>query len=488
MYSFSVPRPVDRFGSKHKQSKATRRHITLLTVLALTTPALVQSLTTGASGSSTGEVSKLLARPGHVHTGKVSTRDFHGIIYTGRHTVYRPFLGAHSRIEIDSQGAPNKMDASKYPPKDQIPDVDSPQVQAWIKEIDWSKVPNFPVAQGQPDAPRFPNCPPKDKVNKEACWWSCDGCVAPTDIMTCPTQNDWGITFDDGPSPDTRELMTHLKEKDVSATFFIVGSRVLEHPEILKEQIEQGHHIAMHTWSHAGLTTLTNHQIVAEVKWTEKIIRDVTGLTTKYIRPPYGDTDNRVREILRQMGYETVIWTLGWDTNDWRMPLHQIKEAEIIRTFKNALDNMALVTSTQGGPGGPITLEHDLTSDTIRLAEHIIPLARARGLKPMSLAHCLHDSSPYQQLNGINIESGPLGNSTSDKDTGSSTVKNGNGTQPIVDPTSNKGASNSATGGEAPSSKIDLKSDANLSRPLQAQWAAVAATFGIGLFGQLLFF
>lgn len=117
----------------------------------------------------------------------------------------------------------------------------------------------------------------------------------------------------------------------------------------------------------------------------------------KYIRPPYGDTDNRVREILRQMGYSTVIWTLGWDTNDWRLLSNQIKTPEILSTFTNALNNLALVKSkTTGGLGGPITLEHDLIPETITLAKKIIPLGMARGLKPMSLAQCLNDPFPYQ--------------------------------------------------------------------------------------------
>lgn len=142
---------------------------------------------------------------------------------------------------------------------------------------------------------------------------------------------------------------------------------------------------------------MTNHQIVAEIKWTEKIIKDVTGLTMKYIRPPYGDTDNRTREILRQMGYSTVIWTLGWDTNDWRLLQNQIKTPEIMSTFTNALDNLNLVKSQKTGAlGGPITLEHDLITETINLSKKIIPLGMARGLKPMSLAQCLSDSSPYQ--------------------------------------------------------------------------------------------
>jgi len=151
----------------------------------------------------------------------------------------------------------------------------------------------------------------------------------------------------------------------------------------------------------------------------------------KYVRPPYGDTDNRVREILRQMGYSTVIWTLGWDTNDWRLLQHQIKAPEIMSTFTNALNNLGLVKSQKTGAlGGPITLEHDLIPETINLSKKIIPLGMARGLKPMSLAQCLADPSPYQ---GPKAGTGAAptvedGSTTTVKDGSTTAVKDGSTT------------------------------------------------------------
>ncbi|KAF9439041.1 chitin deacetylase [Entomortierella beljakovae] len=352
-----------------------------------------------SSKQSSGQNIKLLSHHKdhhkiHNHKGSLN---YHGVIHPFESSSSREGTLSGELITIAS--APNKL-AGDYPEKDKIPDVEHPQVKEWVAEIDWSKVPNIPVAKGLPDAVHFPQCSTDDDANTKACWYSCGGCVDETDMITCPKTSDWGLTYDDGPSPATREMLNHLKTKDITATFFIVGSRVLEYPEILKEEVDQGHHLAMHTWSHAGLTTLTNEQIVAEVRWSEKIIRDVTGLTMKYIRPPYGDVDNRVREILRQMGYTTVIWTLGWDTNDWRIAMKQIGVPEVIETFKNALENRALVKSPQGVLSGPVTLEHDLTDDTIELSKQIIPLGMAQGLNPMSLAKCMGDASPYQTLSG----------------------------------------------------------------------------------------
>ncbi|KAF9150886.1 chitin deacetylase [Linnemannia schmuckeri] len=381
----------------------SRRHLALLAVLALSTLGAASAESTSVS---TEEAMALLTRPA---TAGVARRDvdYHGIVpsFLVKHTRLHDGINRQEQVEDDSvevQRERNshsrvRINVDQYPPKDQIPDVNHPQVKAWVSEIDWSKVPNIPVAQGLPDAPRFPKCPPKDQVNPNHCWWSCDGCLQSDDVVSCPTEGHWGLTYDDGPSMASKALVKYLGEKDLSATFFIVGSRVVEYPDILREQVAAGHHIAMHTWSHGGLTTLTNEQIVAEVKWTEKIIRDVTGLTMKYIRPPYGDCDNRVREILRQMGYTNVIWSQGWDTNDWRLPLHMIKTPEIISTFQNALENVRLIKSRQTGSlEGPITLEHDLTLQTVDLSKTIISIGMEKGLKPMNLAQCLSDLSPYQ--------------------------------------------------------------------------------------------
>ncbi|KAK3823493.1 MAG: hypothetical protein J3Q66DRAFT_279029 [Benniella sp.] len=267
------------------------------------------------------------------------------------------------------------MNTSIYPPKNRIPDVNSPQVQAWVAEIDWSQVPNIPVAEGLPDVPHFPKCPPDEPLDRSTCWWSCAGCVAPEDVVTCPDKNSWGLTYDDGPSLATKDMMKYLEDNKLTATFFIVESRVLEYPDILKEQIAQGHHhIAMHSKCVDG----GKENIVAEIRWSEKIIRDVTGLTMKYVRPPYGDTDNRVREILRQMGYTTV------------------QEWEILQSFDTHLSARDNIKSSVGLPGGPVTLEHDLNNATIRLSQRLIPMAMGKGLNPMSLAHCLSDTTPYQ--------------------------------------------------------------------------------------------
>ncbi|KAK3805519.1 MAG: hypothetical protein J3Q66DRAFT_422760 [Benniella sp.] len=291
-------------------------------------------------------------------------------------------MTAASMLLSPASAEMNKEQQKKYPRKDQLPNVNSPMVKKWVAEIDWSKVPKIPIAKA--DIPNCPDCP-KDKktINKDACWWTCDGWVAKDDIETCPKEKAWGLTYDDGPSEDTPRLLKKLKQANVTST------RILEYPEILQQQVKEGHHIGLHTWSHAGMTSLTNEQIVAEIKWAEQIVFDVTGPKTKYWRPPYGDVDNRVREIARQLGYLTVIWTKEWDSNDWQIPDKTITNKEIFRNFKWALSTVPKLK------GGVITLEHDLYQ-TVNVALPLLDMGMKKGLEPMDIARCVNDPNPYQ--------------------------------------------------------------------------------------------
>ncbi|KAJ7763555.1 carbohydrate esterase family 4 protein [Mycena maculata] len=109
----------------------------------------------------------------------------------------------------------------------------------------------------------FSFCPTADASNRG--WWTCG------DKMT------WGVSFDDGPSPYSNNLLSYLVEKNLSATFFIVGSHMIEYPQTLISEYMAGNEISIHTWKH--LMALTNAEIVAELGWTYKAIQSVSGVT-----------------------------------------------------------------------------------------------------------------------------------------------------------------------------------------------------------------
>jgi Polysaccharide deacetylase len=171
---------------------------------------------------------------------------------------------------------------------DKPPPTDSPQVQQWIQEVLNSgiQIPSF-----SPNVAGGCSANPAAVADSSRCWWTCGGCTRSTDITACPQTNAFGLTYDDGPSRYTPDLLNYLSQTNLSTTFFVVGSRVVQYATILQEEYLKGHQIAVHTWSHTALTTQTNEEIIAELGWTRKIIQDVLGVAPSWMRPPYGDIE-----------------------------------------------------------------------------------------------------------------------------------------------------------------------------------------------------
>ncbi|KAF9976845.1 chitin deacetylase [Actinomortierella ambigua] len=285
------------------------------------------------------------------------------------------------------------LNPSEFPPAGSIPQTNSPHVKQWLSEIDLSGAPKIPRNSGDP-----PECPSSD--DPQVCYWTCNECAA-DDVVDCPAKNDWGLTFDDGPSAATPSLLDFLTAHKVQATFFLIGSNVVKYPDIVAREVKDGHHLASHTWSHHALTTLTNEQIVAELRWTEKAIYDVTGLRVKYMRPPYGDVDNRVRYVLRKMGYIVVDWTGDtYDSNDWKIP--SVSASSVAQTFGSAIQKYAVSSTKVNNTRGFISLEHDLNADTISVAKQTIPKGIEAKLNIKTIASCLGDTNGYANNATVN--------------------------------------------------------------------------------------
>lgn len=118
-----------------------------------------------------------------------------------------------------------------------------------------------------------------------------------------------------GPSPYTPALLDYLQSKDIRATFFTVGSRVKQYPSTLLRAFQEGHQIGVHTWSHRALTTLSTPQVVAELHTTVMAIEQVIGTKPLYMRPPFGDLDDRIRDICAAMNLIPVMW--DFDSGDF---------------------------------------------------------------------------------------------------------------------------------------------------------------------------
>lgn len=113
------------------------------------------------------------------------------------------------------------------------------------------------------------------------------------------------LTFDDGPIPEvTPKILAILREKQVPATFFVVGDNVRKHPGLLQSIVAEGHRIGNHTFHHLrGLKTSTEDYL-RDVEACQSLI----GQQSKLFRPPHGRMRFSQKRALRKMGYEIVLW------------------------------------------------------------------------------------------------------------------------------------------------------------------------------------
>jgi peptidoglycan-N-acetylglucosamine deacetylase len=125
------------------------------------------------------------------------------------------------------------------------------------------------------------------------------------------------LTFDDGPDPvDTPRLLDLLLEKNVKATFFVVGQRAERHPEIVRRAWEEGHLIGNHTWSHRALFCfLTPRRLRSEIERGSECIGRICGTKTRYFRSPVGLRHPLLRSVLKGAGLEYISWRIrSYDT------------------------------------------------------------------------------------------------------------------------------------------------------------------------------
>ncbi|MCK9602955.1 MAG: polysaccharide deacetylase family protein [Candidatus Omnitrophica bacterium] len=124
------------------------------------------------------------------------------------------------------------------------------------------------------------------------------------------------LTFDDGPSPEwTPKILDELNKAGIKATFFMLGENVERYPEIARRVAEEGHEIENHTYDHRVLIYYKMDELEKEIKEAEKIIKSVTGKTTRYFRPPKAWLTGAEKKKLKEMGYGIVLWTLN--SKDW---------------------------------------------------------------------------------------------------------------------------------------------------------------------------
>ncbi|MFB7329063.1 bifunctional polysaccharide deacetylase/glycosyltransferase family 2 protein [Streptomyces sp. NPDC056190] len=197
------------------------------------------------------------------------------------------------------------------------------------------------------------------------------------------------LTFDDGPDPVwTPRILEVLRRNHVHATFFILGTQAVAHPELVRRIVADGHQIGIHAFTHPDLARLAPWQRSLELRETQLAVAGAAGVTTALLRPPYSSEndalDDAAWSVLKQAnatGYVTVLTTQ--DAEDWQRP-------GVERIIARA---------TPRGHAGQIVLMHDAGGDrsqTVAALGSLIPRLKAQSFKFATVSDAVGMAAPVR--------------------------------------------------------------------------------------------
>lgn len=169
------------------------------------------------------------------------------------------------------------------------------------------------------------------------------------------------LTFDDGPNAQfTPKLLEGLKQRNVHATFFLIGENIEQNSNqnLVKQMYEEGHLIGNHTYHHLEITRLSDEKAYEEIKSTNDLIESIIGEAPEYMRPPFGSWQRNLEEKMKVI---PVLWTV--DPLDWT--------TENVDEIVNKV-----VTETKEND---IILLHDCYNSSVIAALRIVDLLQAEG-------------------------------------------------------------------------------------------------------------
>lgn len=195
------------------------------------------------------------------------------------------------------------------------------------------------------------------------------------------------LTFDDGPSEYTSQILDLLTQYGGRATFFMIGNRVAKHKEVVQQVVEQGSEIASHTWSHPDLNTLDEAGVRAQLSKSVNTLEYVGGQPIRLMRPPYGNQNETVRAACRSSGLSIITWSI--DTRDWRTRDAQATYDAIMQDVQH----------------GSIVLCHDIYPSTAEAMAKVIPALIQQGYQLVTVSELfeasgktLHSGSVYNRF------------------------------------------------------------------------------------------
>ncbi len=147
------------------------------------------------------------------------------------------------------------------------------------------------------------------------------------------------LTFDDGPSPYTPQVLSVLERYRVPATFFEVGEEVEKYPQYTQQLAAAGFAVGNHTWTHADLAKIPVSQFPYQIDQTQFTISALTGQTPECVRPPYDSWNTTALQQIAGRGLTTMSYSI--DPSDYKMPgVQAIVDRVVNAAFPGAVVGM----------------------------------------------------------------------------------------------------------------------------------------------------
>lgn len=193
------------------------------------------------------------------------------------------------------------------------------------------------------------------------------------------SEREVALTFDDGPSPYTAQILDTLIRHHVPATFFPVGLTIDEYPELIRRETANGFAIGDHTEGHVRMKGLPPAEQRAELRTQAAKLRSLGAPFPRLFRPPFGEYDANTLKLLRRERMLMVLWTV--ETGDYEVP----GEEAIVQRVLEEVHPGAIILLHDGGGD---------RSETVAALPRIVRELRDRGYRFVTIPQLALDSSP----------------------------------------------------------------------------------------------
>lgn len=180
------------------------------------------------------------------------------------------------------------------------------------------------------------------------------------------------LTFDDGPDPIfTPKILAILEKEKTRASFFVVGKKAQQYPEIIRQMNQSGHTVGIHSFEHKRLFYQPKNYIQEQLTKSKFIVEQILGKPVRYFRPPYGSFSPRLIQVCKQLDLKLVLWSImSYDFDE------NVSNKLILKLIETKVSSGDIIVFHDGH------LKSERTVDILNL---VIRILKEKGLKLNSI-------------------------------------------------------------------------------------------------------